>query len=717
VTCSTMKHIALSILVQIIISTVAQNGWPAVKQTAQLLHDMKHQAEADGRKEQQAYDELACWCEDTLSHKADDIEKGKKLIKDLKTDIDAHKADMSILGDGSKELGKLIATNAKSTQQMIDIRTKEKNNYLLKRTDIESCLATLEQVILTLTGAGTRKKGFLESFQEAQMLSMVASMRSVLKKPDVAESISDADMATIRKFLEQPEQSLGTQATSMSAAQVSQASQVSRNPFGNYGAQSGSIQGILKHLHDHYTQELERENGKESDNQKAFEELLATKQKEKGTLQTTKDKKKLGESQTFQMLAEGKQALDKLEDLLKKDLAVFDQVKEDCQKKAAAWSERSRARTNELKHLEEAIGLLSSPDAQRTYHNSSVTLVQVGAVADKTAPSHRRAAYSKLKGLATSYHSLKLAEIAAMTMNTGNFDSVIASINALIQTIRSEQQDDVQHRDRCQIGTGTAQDRIDGLRRDTDKSKKAGSRLQSKAWALKKKIVALDVDIEASKKERFQALSIRTKEHTGFIKSVKHDTAAAKILQASIKKLSDFYKKKGIPIRLIQFQNQTVSGKPVYNTKNHAPQTNYGHMYAGRNVHVNAIIAKLILIKENIEQEINRDRKDDMESQAAYEKQTQKTSEMLEAQIAAKLDTQQLLADLQEKISDEEEYQAFKKRDLSAQEKLQLSITKDCLRVVDEFAIRSAKRQKEIDGLQEAKDYLAGIDSGEELAP
>jgi len=88
-------------------------------------------------------------------------------------------------------------------------------------------------------------------------------------------------------------------------------------------------------LHDHYTQELERENGKESDNQKAFEELLATKQKEKGTLQTTKDKKKLGESQTFQMLAEGKQTLDKLEDLLKKDLAVFDQVKEDCQKKSS----------------------------------------------------------------------------------------------------------------------------------------------------------------------------------------------------------------------------------------------------------------------------------------------------------------------------------------------------------------------------------------------
>jgi len=75
------------------------------------------------------------------------------------------------------------------------------------------------------------------------------------------------------------------------------------------------------------------------------------------------------------------------------------------------------------------------------------------------------------------------------------------------------------------------------------------------------------------------------------------------------------------------------------------------------------------------------------------------------------------LAELRQTKLDTEEYKGQKEGDLGAEKDLESSLMKDCSWVKTHFDSRAEKRQKEMDGLQEAKGYLAGVETGDELAP
>merc|ERR1719201_1076792 len=84
----------------------------------------------------------------------------------------------------------------------------------------------------------------------------------------------------------------------MSAAQVGQ------NPFGDYAPQSTQIQGILKGMYDAFTGDLEKDNAAESESQKSFEALMATKKEEQATLQDTLEKQEADQAEKTKALKE-----------------------------------------------------------------------------------------------------------------------------------------------------------------------------------------------------------------------------------------------------------------------------------------------------------------------------------------------------------------------------------------------------------------------------
>jgi len=75
------------------------------------------------------------------------------------------------------------------------------------------------------------------------------------------------------------------------------AMQIANNPFGDYAPQSTQIQGILKGMYDAFTASLEKANAEEAEQQKAFEELMATLKKEQATLELTLEKETLDKAE------------------------------------------------------------------------------------------------------------------------------------------------------------------------------------------------------------------------------------------------------------------------------------------------------------------------------------------------------------------------------------------------------------------------------------
>merc|ERR1719401_2200091 len=110
-------------------------------------------------------------------------------------------------------------------------------------------------------------------------------------------------------------------------------------------------------------------------------------------------------------------------------------------------------------------------------------------------------------------------------------------------------------------------------------------------------------------------------------------------------------------------------------------------------------------------------RADDAENQAGYEKDNAALRKTLEAQRKKQADVESDLAELNAKIEGFKEYEKQKDTDLDAEKDTKASLVTDCAWVKTNFQTRADKRKLEIDGLVEAKNYLAGVDAGEAVLP
>jgi len=123
------------------------------------------------------------------------------------------------------------------------------------------------------------------------------------------------------------------------------------------------------------------------------------------------------------------------------------------------------------------------------------------------------------------------------------------------------------------------------------------------------------------------------------------------------------------------------------------------------------------MLREDLQLEMKKAREEDADAQGSYEKGRSAAKEMLDAVVAKKTSKEEKLADLEKTINDVKEHKTQSAGDKSAEEDLKKTLLKDCTWVESHFQTRAGKRQEEIDGLQEAKGYLAGVESGEEIAP
>merc|ERR1740123_1333174 len=285
----------------------------------------------------------------------------------------------------------------------------------------------------------------------------------------------------------------------------------------------------------------------------------------------------------------------------------------------------------------------------------------------------------------------------------------------MIEVLRKESMADIEHRDRCQGAENANSNDMEDLNHEIEKSEKAILRMEDKEKTLQKEIEALEYQMEETKDEMKKQLDLRNDEVAQFRQALKDDADGVQILTETIAALTKFYKKNKIPLEF----RQKGRGEPEYtNDPDKAPETIWdGANYGGRKDETTGIIAILGMLREDLENEMKIGRQEDDQNQAEYEKGRAAAKEMLDAQTAKKTEKEGELAELRQTKLDTEEYKGQKEGDLGAEKDLESSLMKDCSWVKTHFDSRAEKRQKEMDGLQEAKGYLAGVETGDELAP
>jgi len=665
-----------------------------------LIIELKAGVEKDGKTEQQEYDKYACWCENTLARKAKAINDAKDLIEKLGKEILGLKGDLGSHGAEIQQLNKDIDDNKKSTQEANEVREKENAKFEDDKNENEQCMGALEQAIKILTGAGTGKKGFLETMQEAQLLSVVGGVAKVLDTPLATHSLSAENIQMMQDFVAKPQSFVG--AKSMSAAQTGQ------NPYGDYAPQSSAIQGILKGMYDSFAADIEKDNAEESDRQKSFEELMATKKQELETLEATLEKQSGDQASKKQREAEAQTERDDTIAQLKADEAFFEDTKDGCKTKAKEWSERSRLRTEELKGIEEAVQILQDPEAKSTFDASATTFVQVSK---KASAHHRSKAFVSLRKLASKYHNVAMASLAAEVKTGGHFDKIMVMIDKMIGDLRKEEQSDIAHRDRCQSSEGKNKNDMEDLENDINKHSDDIGRLEDKETELKATIQSIESQITETKNAMKESLDIRNEEMATFKQAMKDDADAVQVIKMAIGALAKFYKKNKIPLGFVQQE-------PAYTVnEDQAPTTSFdkeGGAYGGRKGESGGIISIMEMIMEDTENEMKVSQQDEADSQAAYEKNRGKMRKTLEAQQTSKTEGEKVLAATQSKIADTEEAKSSAAADLAEEQALEGTLGNDCAWVEEHFDSRREKRKAEIDGLVDAKNFLSGAGSDDD---
>merc|ERR1719195_208510 len=204
------------------------------------------------------------------------------------------------------------------------------------------------------------------------------------------------------------------------------------------------------------------------------------------------------------------------------------------------------------------------------------------------------------------------------------------------------------------------------------------------------------------------SLKMRNGENDDFKKALETDTNAIALLDQAIVSLARFFAKNKIPLGLAQ------KGKAAQYSEDpdKAPETTWsGPNYGGRKSESEGIVAILKMLKEDLQREISVSRSEEAEAQQAFEKNRAASQKIVDTAQDTKVAREQDLAELEGDKTTEEVSLKQSNDDKTAQGDLKKSLNTDCSWVKTHFKTRATKRKAEIDGLVEAKGYLAGVET------
>jgi len=692
-----------------------------MQRVVELIAGLRQKVVTDGQVEQTDYNTYACWCEDTLGRKANDISASKDLIAESEILIKKLEGQIASHGAEIEGLAKDIAKNQASQKEAADVRAKAFEDYSSERSENEQCIGALEAAIKTLTGTGTKKSFLDTSTRKAQVLSVAAQLRTVLRHKAFSQSAEEKDLDVVKQFVTKPEAFLVAGSTAMSAAQVGQ------NPFGDYAPQSTQIQGILKGMYDTFTADLEKDNADEAESRKSYESLMSTKEEELKTLQKTKVAQETGQAEKTLKLREAEGFKMTTAEELAADETFFADTKEACKVKAGQWSVRVRLRTEELAGMSQAINILSGGDD--TFKSATTSFVQLasnqhaaaGTAYDRmrTMFQHAKAkgkAYGRIRGLATKFRSLQLAEIAVALQMNSPFDKVISMIDDMLALLREEAADDIRHRDMCEDSIKQYGNEKGDADNALSKATKQQKRLNRTKHELSDEITKIEGEINTTNVNLAALTKLRNKDHQEFSAALKHDTEAVALVREAIVTLNKFYKNNKIPIELTQ--KAAMSAPKYTEDEDEAPKTSWsGSDYGGRKSETSGIVEILEMLVEDLEKEIADGRADEAEDEKDYQKQAGSLQKVLDTKDATKVGLEEERANVQDDLDVAEDEMSDQTALGNNKAKSKLNLKADCAWVESHFEKRKTDREDEMQGLVDAKSFLAGVDAGDDPLP
>merc|ERR1719440_905607 len=151
-----MKSILCSLVFCVTVASKKEDDGP-VEKVVGLLEDLKERIGKDGKSEQAAYDEYACWCEKTTFKSAAAITEIKDTLTMTGNTILRLTGNIATLNSEIAKLEADIKENLEQQEAATNIRNKENAAFTAETAELQQAITALEKAMTVLVSATTAK--------------------------------------------------------------------------------------------------------------------------------------------------------------------------------------------------------------------------------------------------------------------------------------------------------------------------------------------------------------------------------------------------------------------------------------------------------------------------------------------------------------------------------------------------------------------------------
>jgi len=666
------------------------------------MEGLVKKVEADGKTEEDLFDQYVCWYKTVVSSKTESNSKASERIESLTAFIDDVKSGRVEFTSERADLEAEIAKLSTEIETAKSMRTKENEDFQAAKAEMEQAITALEFAVEVLGDATAAMK-------EGALVSISSEISRALQLGKKALSESDA------RFLEQ---ALNGQVPDVDWKKLNRKATFKAK----YKARSLKIQEILADMLQTFQDNLADATKSEADAKKNFETLSGSKESQLAAAQDALSSGE-GEAGARALSMEESQAeVDALTEQVTNDEKYITQAKEAYAVKTDEWKERKRLRTEEVASIQKAIESLSSDDAKDTMSSSFKSqgyfLLQDGDKEGRCSPKRRgRRAIEQLREGARQHRDLRLAALAvsvsaevngAATAKTrGHFDSIVKAVDTMISDLHAEYDEDLKTKEDCEA------DRM----ANTKTAKKAAQAMDDETALINRKkafiadcqaeIKSIDATVKETKLQRDEATIARRKGKLEYEAAKAEDEQAVSLMDAAVDVLNKFYTDNQLALMQRSAQAPVVEAGAAPPP----PPTTFSEPYGGAKGESNGVLSILSMIKSDVQKDIKLATSTEKESITDYESFMSSTKALLEELASNKAGLEGEIGSAETVISESKTLRGEKKAVLGDTLKFLRTIAPSCDYIAVNFELRKQNREAEIDGLKEALVILSSDDS------
>jgi peptidoglycan hydrolase CwlO-like protein len=655
---------------------------------------MEKKVQADGEKEEAAFEKFMCYCKNGKGALESSIAQAKQTNEQLKSSIEETDASLKQMKADLKSAQTDRADAKTAVAKATALREKEAAAFAKESSEFKTNIAAMKKATAAIEkGAGG---AFLQT-----------SAASVLKQLSVTMDMSSMDRDMLTSFLTQ-----------------------GQSEESGYAPQSGQITGILKQMTDTMEADLAKATDEENAAIKDYDGLMAAKTKEINALTKEIESKTARIGELGVELVTMKEDLDDTTKSLIEDEAFLGDLEKNCKTKEDEWAARCKLRAEELLAIADTIKLLNDDDALELFKK---TLPTPSLLQFKTS-SHamKQQALAALQGVKRGDFRLNLISLALKGKKV-SFDKVLKMVDEMAALLGKEQTTDDDKKAYCEQLLDKTEDDLKEVELKVSDLGKAISDYKEQVATLTEEVSALTAGIKALDKQVAEATDERKAEHEENTETLANDNAAKEIIGIAKNRMNKFYNPKmykAPPKReLSEEERITVNmggtlaptaapggiagtGVTAFAQSRVAPPPppeTFG-AYSKKGEESTGVIAMMDMMIADLDKEITEIEVEEKENQAEYETFMADSAKKRANDAKSIEDKESAKADLEATLIKTEEEKTTKTKEAMATHKYLSEVHGDCDWLLSNYEVRKEARAGEIDALKKAKAVLSGAD-------